>query len=161
MVHRIQSDAKRLTLTRPDGSSDTVRPDQVGETLNIELTAELPGIYQYADDKGSALTAVAANIDASESNVRVIASKSLESGFDSIGLDKKKFKVIEPGSSASSAIKSARRGSDLSSLLLTLAILCFLIQSVIAKIFTKKISRGETDVAASLQISQVAAARRT
>ena len=30
-----------------------------------------------------------------------------------------------------------------------------------AKIFTKKISRGETDVAASLQISQVAAARRT
>ena len=161
MVHRIQSDAKRLTLTRPDGSSDTVRPDQVGETLNIELTAELPGIYQYADDKGSALTAVAANIDASESNVRVIASKSLESGFDSIGLEKKKFKVIEPGSSASSAIKAARRGSDLSSLLLTLAILCFLIQSVIAKIFTKKISRGETDVAASLQISQVAAARRT
>jgi hypothetical protein len=156
MVHRIQSDAKRLTLVKPDGTSDIMRPDQIGETLNIELTAELPGIYQYNDDTGSALTAVAANIDATESNVRVIASKSLESKVDSIGLN-----VIDPGSSAADAIKSARRGSDLSSLLLTLAILCFLIQSVIAKIFTKKISRGETDVAASLQLSQVAAARRT
>ena len=155
MVHRIQSNAKRLTLVKPDGTSDTIRPDQVGETLNIELTAELPGIYQYNDDAGSALTAVAANIDSGESNVRVIASKSLESDVDSIGL-----KVID-GNSAAKEIKSARRGSDLSSLLLTLAILCFLIQSVIAKIFTKKISRGETDVAASLQLSQVAAARRT
>ncbi len=156
MVHSIQSNAKRLTVVKPDGTSDTIRPAQIGETLNIELTAELPGIYQYNDDAGSALTAVAANIDPGESNVRVIASKSLESEVDSIGL-----KVIEPGSSAAAAIKSARRGSDLSSLLLTLAILCFLIQSIIAKIFTKKISRGETDVAASLQLSQVAAARRS
>jgi uncharacterized membrane protein len=156
MVHRIQSDAKRLNLIRPDGTTDTIRPDQIGETLNIELTAGLPGIYQYNNDNGSRLTAVAANIDASESNIRVIASNSLESELDDMGLT-----VIDPGSSASDAIKSARRGSDLSSLLLTLAILCFLIQSVIAKIFTKKISRGETDVAASLQLSQVAAARRT
>ena len=156
MVHRIQSDAKRLNLIRPDGTTDTIRPDQIGETLNIELTAGVPGIYQYNNDNGSRLTAVAANIDASESNIRVIASNSLESELDDMGLT-----VIDPGSSASDAIKSARRGSDLSSLLLTLAILCFLIQSVIAKIFTKKISRGETDVAASLQLSQVAAARRT
>jgi hypothetical protein len=154
--HRLQSKAKRLTVINPDGTSDTIRPDRIGETLNIELTAEVPGIYQYNDDKGITLTAVAANIDASESNVRVIASKSLESQVDSIGLN-----VIDPGSSAADSIKSARRGSDLSSILLVLAILCFLIQSVIAKIFTKKISRGETDVAASLQLSQVAAARRT
>ena len=120
------------------------------------LPAGVPGIYQYNDDKGIALTAVAANIDAAESNVRVIASKSLEGQVDSIGLN-----VIDPGSSAADAIKSTRRGSDLSSLLLLLAVLCFLLQSVIAKIFTKKISRGETDVAASLQLSQVAAARRT
>ncbi|MCH2061527.1 MAG: BatA domain-containing protein [Verrucomicrobiales bacterium] len=156
MVHRIQSDAKRLELVRPDGTTDTIRPDQIGETLNIELTAGVPGIYQYNNDNGSRLTAVAANIDASESNIRVIASNSLESELDDMGLT-----VIDPGSSASDEIKKARRGSDLSSLLLTLAILCFLIQSVIAKIFTKKISRGETDVAASLQLSQVAAARRT
>lgn len=156
MVHRIKSNAKRLTVIKPDGTSDTIRPDQIGETLNIKLTAEIPGIYQYKDDKDITVTAVAANIDAGESNVRVIASKSLEGKIDSIGL-----KVIDPGSSAANAIKSARRGSDLSSLLLLFAILCFLTQSVIAKIFTRKISRGETDVAASLQLSQVAAARRT
>ena len=156
MVHRIQSDAKRLELVRPDGTTETIRPDQIGQTLNIELTAETPGIYRYNSDNGNTVSAVAANIDATESNIRVVASKSLESELDNMGLT-----VIDPGSSASDAIKKERRGSDLSSILLTLAILCFLIQSVIAKIFTKKISRGETDVAASLQLSQVAAARRT
>ena len=59
------------------------------------------------------------------------------------------------------AVLNDRKGSDLTSLLLFLCIVCFVLQSILAKIFTNKISKGETDVAASLQLSNVAAARRT
>ncbi len=112
------------------------------------------GVYQITNNEGKILGAIAVNSNPSESNVKVAAADALN---ESIGAADN-IKIID---GSPDAVLNDRKGSDLTSLLLFLCIVCFVLQSILAKIFTNKISKGETDVAASLQLSNVAAARRT
>ena len=146
-----------------EGTADTKKPSvQLTALTNENFKAEIKaedisesGIYQILGPQGSVLGAIAANSDPSESNVRVVAPDVLEQTIGAM----KNIEILE--GAPEQKIQSDRKGSDLTTWLLTLCIICFLAQSILAKIFTNKISKGETDIATSLQLSNVAAARRT
>ena len=134
-----------------------IKTSQDNNSFKAEIDAQdinETGVYQITNNEGKILGAIAVNSNPSESNVRVAAADVLN---ESIGAADN-IKIID---GSPDAVLNDRKGSDLTSLLLFLCIVCFVLQSILAKIFTNKISKGETDVAASLQLSNVAAARRT
>ena len=59
------------------------------------------------------------------------------------------------------AIEKSRQGRELANILLIMGVIVFVLQSLLARHFTNRMGSGETDVAASLQMSRVAAARRS
>ena len=146
-----------------EGTADANKPSvQLTSLTNESFKAEIKaehisesGIYQILGSQDSVLGAIAANSDPSESDVRVVDSDVLKQTIGAM----KNVSILE--GAPEQKIKNARKGSDLTKWLLTLCILCFATQSILAKIFTNKISKGETDIATSLQLSNVAAARRT
>ena len=134
-----------------------IKTSQDNNSFKAEIDAQdinETGVYQITNNEGKILGAIAVNSNPSESNVKVAAADALN---ESIGAAYN-IKIID---GSPDAVLNDRKGSDLTSLLLFLCIVCFVLQSILAKIFTNKISKGETDVAASLQLSNVAAARRT
>ncbi|MDC0048289.1 VWA domain-containing protein [Verrucomicrobia bacterium] len=146
-----------------EGTADTKKPSvQLTALPNENFKAEIKaedisesGIYQILGPQGSVLGAIAANSDPSESDVRVVDPDVLKQTIGAM----KNIEILE--GAPEQKIQSDRKGSDLTTWLLTLCIICFVAQSILAKIFTNKISKGETDIATSLQLSNVAAARRT
>ena len=134
-----------------------IKTSQDNNSFKAEIDAQdinETGVYQITNNEGKILGAIAVNSNPSESNVKVAAADALN---ESIGAADN-IKIID---GSPDTVLNDRKGSDLTSLLLFLCIVCFVLQSILAKIFTNKISKGETDVAASLQLSNVAAARRT
>ena len=149
--------------TEPDETGDTDRPyveltSLTNESFKAEIKAEdinESGIYQIIGAQDSILGAIAANSDPKESDVRVVAPDVLKETVGAM----QNVSILE--GELGQEIMEDRKGSDLTSWLLGLCILCFVLQSILAKRFTNKISQGETDIATSLQLSNVAAARRT
>lgn len=143
--------------TEDEIETTEIKTSQDNNSFKAEIDAQdinETGVYQITNNEGKIFGAIAVNSNPSESNVKVAAADALN---ESIGAADN-IKIID---GSPDAIINDRKGSDLTSLLLFLCIVCFVLQSILAKIFTNKISKGETDVAASLQLSNVAAARRT
>lgn len=143
--------------TEDEIETTEIKTSQDNNSFKAEIDAQdinETGVYQITNNEGKIFGAIAVNSNPSESNVKVAAAHALN---ESIGAADN-IKIID---GSPDAVINDRKGSDLTSLLLFLCIVCFVLQSILAKIFTNKISKGETDVAASLQLSNVAAARRT
>jgi hypothetical protein len=100
---------------------------------------------------------LAANVDARESDVKVLGTGAIETLLAPMGVT-----VISKDGDLAAAIEKNRRGSELAMLLLYLAVAVFILQSILARYFTNKISRDDVpDLTAALQSSRVAAARRS
>jgi len=143
-------------------SPDTEEPEEIrviqnGDQLAAPVSLTKRGIYEIKAEEGKPGVAIAANVNASESNVRVVESAALSNTLDSTGVQ-----VLNREGSPSKAIKDARRGSELSQRLLLAALIVFILQSILARRFTNRINReGTKDLSTTLQMSQVAAARRS
>ncbi|HCQ38185.1 MAG TPA: hypothetical protein DIV39_03435 [Verrucomicrobiales bacterium] len=136
---------------------EKIRVIQNGDQLAAPVSLTKHGIYEIKAEEDKPGVAIAANVNASESNVRVV-----ESGALTITLDPTGVKVISGEGSMSQAIEKERRGSELSHRLLLAALIVFILQSILARRFTNRINREDTkDLSATLQMSQVAAARRS
>ena len=108
-------------------------------------------------EEGKPGVAIAANVNTSESNVRVVEGAALTNTLDPTGVE-----VLYRDGRISKAIRDARQGRELSHRLLLAALIIFILQSILARRFTNRISREDTkDLSATLQMSQVAAARRS
>ena len=145
-----------MKLTDPAGEITDVKVTQSGERVVCAIDTEQAGVYQIAADAAEPGIALAANVDPAESNVRVIDPGALSSQLKPFRVE-----VVAETSALAKAIDNSRRGRELSWLLLMLGIGAFLLQSLLAKYFTDRMSRGESDVSASLQMARVAAARRS
>ena len=143
-------------------SPDTEEPEEIrviqnGDQLAAPVSLTKRGIYEIKAEEGKPGVAIAANVNASESNVRVVESAALSNTLDSTGVQ-----VLNREGSTSKAIEDARRGSELSQRLLLAALIVFILQSILARRFTNRINReGTKDLSTTLQMSQVAAARRS
>ena len=147
-----------VDLLRPDTEEpEEIRVIQNGDQLAAPVSLTKRGIYEIKAEEGKPGVAIAANVNASESNVRVVESAALSNTLDSTGVQ-----VLDREGSTSKAIEDARRGSELSQRLLLAALIVFILQSILARRFTNRINReGTKDLSTTLQMSQVAAARRT
>jgi len=138
-------------------NAEDVRVTQDGDQLVAEVSLTEHGIYEIEAEDDKPGMVVAANVNASESNVRVVEGAALANSLDDTGV-----KVLNRAGSMADAIQAERRGSELSSRLLLAAIIAFILQSVLARRFTNRINREDTtDLSTILQMSQVAAARRS
>ena len=148
-------------------------PKEVASELKITLVGQNPvcvietkdvGVYKVsgtpgdasATDQATADMAIAANFDPTESNVQVIDSASLSSQLAPVGV-----KVFSSTGALTGAILSSREGRDLTNLFWIAGLFVLILQGLLAKYFTDRMGEPDTDVAASLQMSQVSAARRT
>ena len=147
-----------VDLLRPDTKEpEEIRVIQNGDQLAAPVSLTKRGIYEIKAEEGKPGVAIAANVNASESNVRGVETAALENTLDSTGVQ-----VLNREGSPSKAIKDARRGSELSQRLLLAALIVFILQSILARRFTNRINREDTkDLSTTLQMSQVAAARRS
>ena len=147
-----------VDLLRPG----TEEPEEIrvilnGDQLAAPVSLTKHGIYEIKAEEGKPGVAIAANVNASESNVRVVESAALRNTLDSTGVQ-----VFNREGSLSKTITDARRGSELSQRLLLAALIVFILQSILARRFTNRINREDTkDLSTTLQMSQVAAARRS
>ncbi len=138
-------------------NAEDVRVTQDGDQLVAEVSLTEHGIYEIEAEDDKPGMVVAANVNARESNVRVVEGAALANSLDDTGV-----KVLNRAGSMADAIQAERRGSELSSRLLLAAIIAFILQSILARRFTNRINREDTtDLSTILQMSQVAAARRS
>lgn len=157
-----------LAVPGREVGESVVLSDPAGKAIDIRLSGATGealagfdpvgvGVYSIASaGVEKPALAVAANVDAAESSVRVVDSGILSSTLDPLGV-----RVVEAGSDLTRAIEDGRRGRELAHWLLWIGIAIFILQSVLAKHFTNKMDREDTaDLSSTLQLSRVAAARR-
>ena len=148
---------ENVALTKPGGEASSIRVTQNRDQPVAAVEFDEPGIYQIAAEGPKPVVVVAANVDVRESDVKVLGSGALETLLGPIGVT-----VLGKDGDLAAAIEKNRRGSEMTRLLLWLAIGVFLLQSILARYFTNKISRDDVpDLTAALQSSRVAAARRS
>lgn len=146
-----------VSLEEPTGDEIDLRVTQSGDQTVAAVEFKDLGVYRIDGEDEAADVVVAANVDASEANVRVLEGGAL--GEQLADLD---VRILERDGSLAPAILDTRSGRELADLLLWLAIIVFILQALLARHFTNKMDREQTpDVAATLQMSRVAAARRS
>ncbi len=147
-----------VSLRRPDSEeSDDVRVIQNRDQPVAPVSFTEQGVYEIEAEDDKPGLVVAANVNADESNVRVVDGSVLANRLDPTGVQ-----VLNRAGPIAGAIEDARRGRELAHLLLLLAIIVFVLQSVLARYFTNRIDREDSaDLSVTLQMSQVAAARRS
>lgn len=145
---------ENVNLTRPGGEASPLAITQNGDQTVAKVDFDKLGVYQIPADGTKPAVVVAANVDARESDVRVLDAGAIEKVLGPIGV-----KVVDKD--LSSVIEKNRSGREISHQLLWIALAVFLLQSILARYFTNKISRDDVpDLTAALQKSRVAAARR-
>jgi hypothetical protein len=147
-------DSVRVTI--PEGETTVVKVTASGQQPVCAVEVDRVGIYEIAGDAQASAMAFAVNVDPAEASVRVVDAGALVTQLEPLNV-----RVIAESGAIASAIEDGRSGRELSRILLVLGVLAFLLQSILAKRFTDRMSRGEADVSGSLQMSRVAAARRT
>jgi hypothetical protein len=146
-----------VSLNSPAEDDQDIRVTQDGDQPVATVEFRALGVYSIKAEGKNPAVVIAANIDARESNVRVVDGNALTGQLNEAGVE-----VLDRDGSMSEAIKDARRGRELAHLFLLLAVLAFLLQSMLARYYTNKMDRENApDLAATLQLSQVAAARRS
>ncbi len=145
-----------ISLIDPTGTSTDLRVTQDRDQPVAAVEFDELGVYEITAEGSNPPVVVAANVDARESNVRVIDSSALTTQLEPAGV-----KVIAREGALQSAIEDSRRGRELAHVLLWLAIAIFIAQSLLARHFTNKMEREDApDLSATLEMSRVAAARR-
>ena len=119
------------------------------------LDADQPGIYTVSGGDGQDVRAVAVNVDPAESDAKTMDAAALAAQMR--GLE---IALVGAGEDLAAAVKESRSGRAISLMLLVLAIVVLLVQSFLARYFTRRMGAGQTDVAAEVQRRDVAAARR-
>ena len=143
----------KVNVTDPLGESAPAKTAMVKGTMSCQITPQTPGVYRVAAEGGHQAGVVAANVDTDESDVRMANSVTLERWLDDIPVV-----VISDG--LAEAAFNGRTGRDLGLTLLTLGILCFVAQGLLANHLSRRKHSGAGDVVASLKGRRVAASRR-
>jgi len=145
----------QVTLSEPDGEPRGVSLLKGNSGVPYcAIDSDLPGFYEV-EPKGLPASALAVNINPGEADVKVFSSDSLGTA-----LGKPEW-VISPQADLAKIISQSREGFDLSRTLLILALLIFLLQGFLAKMYTNRMTGETADVTESLRKQTVAAARRT
>jgi hypothetical protein len=143
-----------VAVTDPSGVELPVKATLVDGAPAAVITPDAVGIYRVAAEAGHRAAAVSANVDTRESDVRPGDGGALDRWLDGLPVD-----VVTQG--VAKAALSHRTGRDLSLLLLALGVMVFLVQGVLANLWSRRKYESGGDVMATLQDRRVAASRRS
>lgn len=143
-----------VELTDPMGATQPVVVTMVGGATVGLVTPVTPGIYRVGAERGKAGVSLAANVDAAESDVRGADARTLGKFLEGMPVE-----IVAEGLGA--AALNSRTGRELGLWLLSLGIIAFIAQGLLANHLSLKKHAEAGNVAASLQGRRVAAARRT
>jgi uncharacterized membrane protein len=147
---------QHVQVSGPQGEIYELKVSEADQRPICSIETDAIGVYEIADDDESNFATVAANVDAVESNVRVLDADTLAGNVEPLGA-----RVVPVNATMRVTIEQSRQGRELTGWLLAIGIAVFVLQSLLAKYFTNRMSQPETDVAASLQLSRLSAARRS
>lgn len=143
-----------VIITNPRGEPAPIKATLVNGLPSAVIMPEAVGVYRVAAEAGHEASAVSANVDTRESDVRPAEIAALRRWLEELPIE-----VMAQGV-ADSAINH-RTGRDLSLLLLALGVLCFLAQGVLANIWSRRKHAGSGELLAAMQDRRVAASRRS
>ena len=147
-----------VSLTAPDGSSREVRLTESNSSVAVcPIEADATGFFTVETSDSSTI-ALAVNVNPGESETRGIQVADLEQSMAGA-----KFRIIPRGANnLVSEVKESRKGMEISRTLLILALIIFILQGYLAKIFTNRMTGdSESNLEESLRKDTVAAARRS
>ena len=143
-----------VTVTCPNGEEFPVKVSLVDGAPAAVITPEEIGVHRVSAEAGHRAAAVSANVDTRESEVRPGDGEAFDRWLDGLPVE-----VVTRG--LAEAALNQRTGRDLSLLLLALGVLCFLVQGVLANLWSKRKHESGGDVMTILQDRRVASARRS
>lgn len=145
---------EEVELIDPSGATVPVTVTVSGGATVGLVTPAVPGIHRIGATPDRAGVLLAANVDAAESAVRSADAGALAKWLEDLPVE-----ILSEGL-ADSAM-NRRSGRDLGLWLLSLGILAFIAQGLLANHLSLRKHAGSGDVAASLRGRRVAAARRS
>ncbi|MDP6523767.1 MAG: BatA domain-containing protein [Kiritimatiellia bacterium] len=145
-----------LDITAPDGEVVKIQVTQSDGKPAIAFTAEDAGKYQIPGSDHAADITLAANVDPSESAVRVVDPGVIRSTVKGT-----KTVIVDGAANFTKMITEGRQGAEIGNWLLYAGILLFIMQSVLARRFSERMAGKEEDVSGSLQMGRVRSARRS
>jgi len=145
-----------LEIAGPDGEEVKVQVSQADGEPVIAFTPEAAGAYQIPATDTVAAVTLAANVDSRESNVRVVDPGAIRSSLQATEIT-----VVDGAADFAALITEGRQGKEIGSWLLYLGILIFILQSVLAKLFSERMAGKEEDFSDSFQMGRIRSARRS
>ena len=152
-----QETGSTIILRGPDAKDAVVKVvDRDGQNVAAAAGSDTAGFYDLRGEDGGAVSPpVAVNVDPTESDVRIAGQAALETELSGIPL-----RFVLPDVNLPSAIRESRVGRELGGALLLLALAVFVVQSLLAKVFTRRIEGGRGDMSRTVQQRDVIAARK-
>ena len=145
-----------IEISGPDDSVVKVQVSQTDGEPVIAFAPDRAGLYEIpATDNVPAVT-LAANVDPRESNVRVIDPGAIRSSLQST-----QVKVVEGASDFAAMITEGRQGREIGALLLYLGIIVFILQSLLAKHYSERMTSEDKDLSGSFLMERIRSARRS
>jgi len=146
-----------ITLRGPTGKDTTVKVvERDGQTVAAADSTEGTGFYVLRGEDGRDVSPpVAVNADPTESDVKIANQAALETQLSGVPI-----RFLSPGVDLPLFVRESRVGRELGGALLLLALATFIIQSVLAKRFTKRIEGARGDMSRTVQEQDVIAARK-
>ncbi len=146
-----------VTLRGPNGQDTTVKVvTRDGQTGAAADSSEGTGFYVLRGEDGREVSPpVAVNADPTESDVKITGQAALETQVSGVPI-----RFLSPGVNLPTFVRESRVGSELGFVLLVLALAAFVMQSVLAKRFTKRIEGGRGGMSQTVQERDVVAARK-
>ncbi len=145
-----------LEITGPEGEVVKVQVSQADGEPVVAFAPETAGTYEIPATDTIAAVTLAANVDPRESNVRVVEPGAIRSSLQATEVT-----VVDGGTDFAAMITEGRRGKEIGSWLLYFGILTFILQSVLAKRFSARMTGEEEDLSDSLQMGRIRSARRS
>jgi hypothetical protein len=146
-----------VTLRGPAGKNATVKVvTRDGQTVAVADNSEGTGFYVLQGEDGRDVSPpVAVNADPTESDVTIMAQAALETQLSGVPI-----RFLSPGVDLPRFVRESRVGRELGVVLLVLALAAFVMQSVLARRFTKRIAGSRGDMSRTVQERDVVAARK-
>jgi hypothetical protein len=146
-----------VTLRGPNGKDTTVKVvARDGQTVAAADSSEGTGVYVLRGEDGREVSPpVAVNADPTESDVKITGQAALETQVSGVPI-----RFLSPGVDLPTFVRESRVGRELSFVLLMLALVAFVMQSVLAKRFSKRIEGGRGGMSQTVQERDVVAARK-
>ena len=141
-------------LKYPTGKVEPVKVTVFDEKTVVILNPETPGVYSISAKEGKSGAAVALNVEIAESEVHTGNEDNLKQWLGDLPIE------IRSEASAASLIQN-RKGRDLSIILLTLGIICFFAQGLLANYMSRRKHAVDGGMVEILQKNRVAASRRS